>query len=442
MNIIYTLILSLLLGSFIGIERQLHITKERQETNSSFLGLRTFALITSLGTISGFLEIHIPSLFIIISIAIVVIIVGYYVFDCLTTKDFGITTEVTLIFSYVIGILLATDVLSVQLIIGITVILVFILSQKERLNTYVNSIKNEEMQSFIRYAIIALVILPLLPDIAVRIASIPYASSFFQSLNLPYSKLENIEIVNPFQLWLFVALVTGIDVLGYLAGRLLGKKKGWLLTSFAGGFISSTATTTSLAQKSKKAKAMNLLVIAVLIANIASFLQHALLLFPINVELFFRAIPIILLMIFTGSVIIFFLSRNKEDKTTEIPSPTYVDREIFHLYPAIKFALLFVLIKIISSIALALFGTNGFLLAVVLGALPGLDASLITIAQAAGHSISFQYALIAFLSANIANFAVKCGFAFAEGSKQFAIKFLISVVIIIATGFLGLLIRL
>lgn len=438
MNIIFILLLSLLLGSFIGIERQLHAAQERK--NSSFLGLRTFALITSLGTVSGYLAFHMLPLFILISIAVIAIIIGYYIFDSLFTKDFGITTELTLLFSYVLGVLLATDVLSTQLIIGLTVILVFLLSQKERLNAYVSAIKHEEMQAFIRYAIIALVILPLLPDVSIQIASIPYASNIFQYLHMPYEKLEYIEVINPFQLWMFVVLVTGIDVLGYIAGRLLGKRNGWFITSFAGGFISSTATTQSLAQKSKQAKMLNILVIGALIANIASFFQHALLIFPVNLTLFAKAIPIILLMILTGSIIVFILSRNKE-KPDEVVSSRTIKKEVFRLSPAIKFAILFVVVRMISSTALALFGDNGFLLTIALGALPGLDAVLITIAQAAGNTITFHYALIAFLIANIANFTVKCGLAFLNGKREFAIKFSVSVILLLASGFAGLLLE-
>jgi uncharacterized membrane protein (DUF4010 family) len=57
-----------------------------------------------------------------------------------------------------------------------------------------------------------------------------------------------LELLNR-KIWMIVVLVTGIDVIGYIT-KLLGSKV--TLTSFIAGFISSTSTTQSLAQKVKK----------------------------------------------------------------------------------------------------------------------------------------------------------------------------------------------
>ena len=64
---------------------------------------------------------------------------------------------------------------------------------------------------------------------------------------------------------------------------------------------------------------------------------------------------------------------------------------------------------------------------------------LITIAQNAGHTISFQAALLAFIIANAVNLSVKCILSFVQGKKEFAIKFSISAFVILLAGFLGVL---
>lgn len=440
-TIVFKLIFSLLLGAFIGGERQIHQNNENKGKTKTALGLRTFALVTTIGTISGLLETKLPSFFILISLGIILLIVGYYVFDSIGRKDSGITTEVALLFSFVIGVLIAVDILSIQLIIGLTVVLVFILSQKERLGSYIKAIKVTEMQSLIRYAIIALVILPLLPNVAYTIQDIPYALSFVQSLNLPFQGLQKIELVNPFQLWLFVALVTGIDVAGYILEKVIGKSKGWLLTSFAGGFVSSTATTQSLAQQSKKSQFINLFIVAAIITNLASFLQHALLIFPLNFDLFIKVIPVIFLMILASGILIYFFKRSKKLSSIDIKSDSK-NEDLFHFYPAIKFAILFVIIKFLSSLALLLFGSSGFFLTIALGAIPGLDAVLITIAQNAGHTISFQSALIAFIIANAVNLSVKSLLSFLQGGREFALKFTISAFVILLIGLFGVFLQL
>src|SRR3546814_1492170 len=62
------------------------------------------------------------------------------------------------------------------------------------------------MHAAARYAVIALIVLPLLPDQAYG----PYAAW------------------NPRQLWMVVVLVTGLSFAGYVAGKRLGAARGTL----------------------------------------------------------------------------------------------------------------------------------------------------------------------------------------------------------------------
>jgi len=436
-TLIYKLVLSLLLGAFIGIERQMHAVEEQNKSN---LGLRTFALITSLGAICGFIGNYLPSVFLLLSGSIFLLVIAYYIFDSYLTKDYGITTEITLFFSYILGIMVAHDIFSQQLLIGMTVVLVLVLSLKEQLSSYVRLIKAEELQSFIRYAVIALVILPLLPNIAYHIGDLPYSRELLQTMHLPLS-LRTVEFLNPFQLWLVVALITGIDVLGYILERIFGHKKGWFLASFIGGFVSSTATTHSLANQSKIQSTTNVFVIAAIAATLASFIEQLFIIIPLNIFLFVRTIFVLLLMVAASGLLIYFFSRQEKGVKETFTVSERHKKELFHLYPAIKFAILFVIIKFVSSLALQLFGTNGFLLAIGLGAIPGMDAALITIAQSAGTTVSFQLALYAFILANFVNLLVKCVLVIIDGKREFAIKFSISTAIILLMGFLGVLVQ-
>ncbi|HVA97112.1 MAG TPA: MgtC/SapB family protein [Candidatus Acidoferrales bacterium] len=435
-TIIYTFVISLLIGAFIGIERQMHAVDERGKTNH--VGIRTFALITTLGTLSGFIHSQNPILSLFISSGILLLIICYYLFDSFYTKDYGITTEITLFFSYIIGFLLSKNIFTMPFVIGMSVVLVLVLSLKERLSFYTKLLNKKELQSFISYAVIALVILPLLPNYSYHITDLPYGSEMLRSLGLPVSLLHTVEIVNPFQLWLVVALITGIDVLGYFLEKIFGNKKGWFLTSFVGGFISSTATTQTLAQQSKVSTATTIFVVAAITATLASFFEHALILLPMNVYLFVNVIPILVVMAAVSGILMYFFNKQQEQIIKQRVEKLQ-KKELFHLYPAIKFALLFVLVKFVSSIALTLFGSGGFYLAIGLGAIPGMDAVLITIAQTAGKTVTFQTALFAFIIANAVNLFVKCVLTFWQGKRSFAIRFSISAGLIILSGFLTVL---
>lgn len=437
-TLIYEFLLSFLIGAFIGIERHKHAVQEH--TAGNYVGLRTFSLITVFGTLSGFIGRYQPPLFLLFSGAILILILLYYVFDCLTTKDYGITTEVALFFSYTIGVLLSYDILSQQFLIGLTVVLVLILSQKERLGSYIRGIKIEELQSFIRYTVIALVILPLLPNVSYHIGDLPYSKEILDTVHLP-SSVRELELINPFQVWLFVALITGIDVLGYILGRFFGKSKGWFLTSFLGGVISSTATTQMLAQQSKLSTRTTVFVIAAIAATLASFFEHAFIILPINVILFLRVIVILVFMAILSGLLMYVFSRKDQDER-ETVLENVQKKDLFYLYPAIKFALLFVVVKFISAFALQQFGNSGFYFAIGVGAIPGMDAVLITIAQSAGKVVSFQTGLIAFIIANGVNLLVKCLIIFLQGKRAFAIRYIISAGIILFGGFIGVLLQL
>jgi uncharacterized membrane protein (DUF4010 family) len=130
-------------------------------------------------------------------------------------------------------------------------------------------------------------------------------------------------------------------------------------------------------------------------------------------------------------------SRNKNLQTVK---KKIKQDKLFNLYPALRFAFLFILIKFISQIALQLFGNNGFLVSIGFGAIPGIDAVLINIAELSGKALSYQTALWAFIFANAVNLSTKCIYSFLAGKKEFAVKFTISAGIILILGIFGLLV--
>jgi uncharacterized membrane protein (DUF4010 family) len=441
----FKLLLALLLGAFIGLEREVHEMHEKKSVrHQAFLGIRTFTLTTMLGAIAGYTYSTVPLLFALITCSFFLLTLAYYFFDSYLTRDIGITTEIALLYSFIIGALITLNIFPLQLIVSIVIVLTLILSRKKIIMESIQKIEKAQLGSFISYLVLALVILPLLPNTPYSLSSIPQLTGLLQSFGLQFGNLVNIEIINPFKLWQIVALITGVDVFGYILERTLGQKGGWMLTSFAGGFISSTATTQSLAQQSKSAKSSNHLVSAAIVANLASFLQHALIILPISALLFAQSIPIIVCMIISsGLLTLYFLKKSKSVSTEklQITKKQLKENTLFNLFPALKFALLFTLIKLFSQIALQVFGNNGFLISIGFGAIPGIDAVLISIAELSGKTLSYQTALWAFIFANFVNLFTKSIYCFVQGKKDFAVKFSVSAGIILASGVAGLLFR-
>ncbi len=431
------LLLSFVIGGVIGLEREINekkdITGDKQRLPVAVLGLRSFSLIAGLGAISGILFKDFLLISVLITSLAGVFITAFYILDTLDTKDYGITTELSLIYAYLIGFLILINIIPIQLIIALTVILVLLMSRKEKIKDIVEDIKKQEINAFASYAVLAFVILPFLPNSTYSISDFKGLEDFIQNIGLNMSGFKDVEIFNPFKLWLIVVLITGVDVIGYVLERTVGKK-GWFLTSAAGGFVSSTAATISLAKQSKGSKNINTFLSAALIANLISFLPILIILSSLNSALLVKALPIFLTIIFVMILLTGFFYRAS---LKEKPAKTYSDQpehKIFDLTSALKFAGLFLTVNIISKIALELFGNNGFLITSAIGSLPGIDAVVINIAQLAGEKVNMELAMWALVIANGINLLAKSFYSFIQGDKTFGLKFLICMGLVIAAS--------
>lgn len=435
------ILIALALGAVIGLEREINEKKTATmgKKATATLGLRSFALTTGLGAIAGLSFIlNAPYIGIFIGLAALMLFAAFYIIDTLQTKETGITTEIALIYSFILGGIVGTGIFPVQIVVAITIVLVLFLSRKEYIKDVVEDIQKKEINAFISYAILALVILPFLPNNSYSLSDFAGLTSFLEKVNVNLRGLEQIEIINPFKLWLIVVLITGVDVAGYILEKTIGQKKGWIAASLAGGFISSTATTISIAKQSRETTRINHLLSSALLANMVSFFPVLIILATLNVGFFIAALPTLAIVILSAFALsMFFLfKREKESKKTQKSAK---QTNIFSLTSALKFAGIYLIVSIVSRVAIVLFGKTGFLAASAIGALPGIDAVVINTAQLVGQQISFQTGIIALIIINAVNLGAKTVYSFMQGKKDFAIKFGISVLGITAASLAGLL---
>ena len=434
-GIFINLLLAIIIGGTIGLERE-----SIDHSNNNIGGIRTYALISLTGAISGILALnHYTNFSLLITASIVIIVVIYYFIGATATKNFGISSELSAILTYIIGFLLAVEIIPLEITVAIFVILMFILSVKSKTTKLVAGISRQELQSFISYAIITLVVLPILPDRSYKLTDIPVLPDVFTAMNVDLGKFASMDIINPRRIWFVVVLITGIDVFGYILGRMVGSKKGFALTSFMAGFISSTSATQSLAQRSKSVSFVNHLVGAAVLANLASFLQIFLLVGPLNPRWLISIVPAILFMILVAGVIALILLRKKDPEENEENVEQSKPSKIFSLLPALRFALLLMIVKIVTKTCLILFGNSGFILSSIIASFVGIDAIMVNLAEMAGKSISFQFALLTFILVNATNLLSKTFYSFLLGNRRFAYKFMISAFLIIAAGSIWLL---
>ncbi|HNT30697.1 MAG TPA: DUF4010 domain-containing protein [bacterium] len=439
------LVIALVIGAVIGLERDssnlAQQARDDQKNNKprSIAGVRTFALIAVLGAITGLMMEGFLALGILVTIAVFGMIIIFYLLQSLHSHDLGMTTELAMLYAFIFGFLVSAEILPVQLLLALSIVIIFILSRKEEIHRLTLGMKREEINAFTSYALIALVILPFLPNRGFALADISGLESLLANYGINTGTFFHTELINPFKLWLIVSLITGIDVASYVLGKKIGPDRGQIISSLVGGLVSSTAATQALAQESKKTRSTEPLILGAILANFMSFFPIFLLIGSINGAYLVRITPTLLTLLGSFLLLAFWFGLRTSKHKNKTQGELKPD-EIFSLRPAINFALLFLGVRILTQAALVLVGEGGFVLASGLAAVTGINAATINVAELAGSSISMQIAAAAFVLINAVNLTAKSLYSFLQGSREFALKFSISMGIVILLSSASLLI--
>lgn len=240
-------LLALSLGALIGIERELPRRGTKPGGASDFGGIRTYASIAFFGAIMTWLDttldMHIWTAF--GSILSGLFILVSYAYSSFQKNKIGATSEYAAMITYFIGVIAMMQMYSFAVMIAIGFLL--LLSSKDYLNKLKERFSREELGDSLKFAVIALVILPLLPDEKYSILQIIHW--FYTDLSWTHPVLVA-QFFNPHSIWKFVVIMAGVEYAGYLLSRMVGTKGGIILSGTIGGLISSTATTVAMTKKS------------------------------------------------------------------------------------------------------------------------------------------------------------------------------------------------
>ncbi len=214
--------LALGLGMLIGMER---------EWAASRLGVRTFTLLCGAGAAAVVLAGQFGNLV----VAVALLAAALLLATVLRRSDYekgptGATTAIAALVTFMIGAMAGAGLWLEALVLAAATML--LLHWKQPMHRWIERIGPEDFEIIARFTLIALLVLPILPNRTFG----PYA------------------VFNPFLSWLFVVLIVGINIVGYLMFRFSRKSSGLWLAGVVGGLISSTATTVSYATLSKRHK--------------------------------------------------------------------------------------------------------------------------------------------------------------------------------------------
>lgn len=427
-------ILSILLGALIGAQREI---KQQKEKLKDFAGFRTFTFISLLGFLIGFLALKILENEFLIVISIIAIfsssIVSYFAVTKIKPHEVSTTTEITYIITFLIGIMISLEYYYFSITLAILVTTILFLGNA--LHKFAKSLKNYEIFATLKFAIISLVILPILPNKNYTPLDLPFFGEILKNQSLISQQiLSQLDVFNFYYIWLMVVLISGIAFVGYILMKTIGAEKGIQITGFLGGLMSSTALTSSFSIESKKLNYLSYaLVVGTVIACSTMFFRIILEVAIINPTLLPKVTLMLTLMGlagYGGAYVLYKKTKLNHVKSLDIKSP-------FMLGPALKFALFFVTIIFFSKLFTIYFGNSGIYLISFFSGFADVDAITITLASlAAEGSITQSTAQIGILIAAFANTIFKGGIAYFLGSKNFFKGILILFSIIMGVGLL------
>lgn len=226
---------------------------QRQRTDDLIAGVRTFPLITVLGTLTALLAQEFGGWIFGLGLVALAGMIGVAIWVATTRSepsDPGLTSEVAMLLMYVVGAYLVVGSRTVAVAVGGGVAV--LLQLKEPLHGLARRLGDEDFRAIIQFTLISAVILPVLPDRTFG----------------PYG------VLNLREIWWMVVLIVGISLAGYLAYRTLGPRAGTLLAGALGGLISSTATTVSYARRARTVRGyLHLASVVILIASATVFVR-------------------------------------------------------------------------------------------------------------------------------------------------------------------------
>jgi uncharacterized membrane protein (DUF4010 family) len=225
MNVIDFLIKVILgtcLGAVIGSEREISL---KQRT----MGLRTFALLSLFGSLTvTFYLMSLPLSEFYPIIGFVFVFVYTYVSYMSVKMKYGLSTLICIPFAYLIGVLVGFDQYSIAT--SLTFVISAVLLIGEYLHRYIESLKKEEINEMIQFALILFVIFPLLPDNPITWSGLTFDLKLF------------------FEIILLISL---FNLFAFLCERFF-RKKDAIAAGFLYGIINSTIATYYFAKMVKK----------------------------------------------------------------------------------------------------------------------------------------------------------------------------------------------
>lgn len=368
-------------GLIIGIERGW--SQREQPDGARVSGVRTFGLLGLAGGLAGLFPDTVAAALLLV--AGLLLVVGYR--GSVRPDTMSATTAVAGVLTLGIGMTAVRIGATVALASAASVFA--LLNARHALHRMLRGLSEDEIEATARFLLVALVVLPLLPDRA-------------------YGPFD---AWNPRGIWLVVVMVAGLSFAGYAAARRWGSSRSILLIAATGAIVSSTAVTAAYARRLRSEPAARpALAAGIAIASIIMFVRVQVL----TLILVPRVLPALAMVMAPATVVasVFALAAWRRGQSEQSASPVQLGNPL-DFRPALLLAAMVAVLSLVARWALVRFGDSGMAVVLALTGMMDVDAAVLTLAGLPAGAIGDRLGGFVLAGPVLANTVIKAGMTLA-----------------------------
>lgn len=397
-DLVRRLAVATLIGLLIGIERG---WRERNATGGTrTAGIRTFTLIGLLGGIVGLLARTVQdktasALLVAAVFAVFAALFAWYrMRENIADKNFGFTTVAAAMVTFALGVYALLGDANIAAATGVAVMVILV--SREQLHGLLEKVTWPELRAAVILLAMTFLALPFIPD---------------QNYG-PYGG------INPRQVWLLAVVLAAVSFLGYVAVKTMGRREGTLISSAAGGLVSSTAVTLAASRVAAVDKnGLRFHAASVAIATAISLGKTLVFVYALNRTVgLLVAAPLAgaaLTALFVGLLFALRGSKKRAKESFELRNP-------FSLRETLMLAALIGAVTFAVEVFSAWFGTAGGLITALVSGSVDADAASVSLAKLGGGSLAPAVAALGIALAVTANNVFKFSIGVGAAGKGFA----------------------
>jgi uncharacterized membrane protein (DUF4010 family) len=415
LQFIQHLAVALAIGLMIGIERG---WKQREEAEGErAAGLRTLALAGLLGGVWGALARSLGAWGVLaMGLAFAVFTAAIVLFrwrEIEHAKSYGATTAVAAMLAFSLGAFAMVDMVAAA---AAGVATAMLLALKTALHGWLKRLTWEELRAGLVLLAMTVILLPILPD----------------------REIGPLGALNPHEIWLMTITIAAISFAGYVAIRVAGPERGVVLSGLAGGLVSSTAVTLTMAKLGRDhPERRRLCAAASLLASTVMALRVLAIATLFNATLVRWLLPplgaaVLAQVVFAGTLLRWTpTARETTAGPLELKNP-------FDLTVVLGFGAILAAIMVLAKALAAWTDTTAMMALAAVSGLADVDAITLSMARLGRTDLSAPAAALAILVAFGVNSASKAVLATMAGGRAIGALVTTGTALAIAAGLAGL----